>query len=316
MKKISLLIISIFFMGLYFFNRRTHFVFENDAEVKAEKAPHRKSKKKSDGPDQFLASAQKQADATSTSAPSLNSLPLAGLQNKKSHSAPKEKSSNHLVTYTIDAGVAVTQGDIILGEFEAGTLIQALSGQAPEPQIQTWPTNEIPYFIQVDLPNKERVIEALRMFSGTHVRFIPYENQEDAIIFERKEGVCKSYVGYIGGLQKIYLSDKCGPTEVAHEIMHSLGFVHEQNRFDRDQFIQVFWDNIEPPEKINFEKFSGSAMKASGSSSFDFESIMIYPEEMFSRNQSPTMKSVIDGFKIAPSDVLSPKDIERINRVY
>ena len=59
--------------------------------------------------------------------------------------------------------------------------------------------------------------------------------------------------------------------------MHSLGFVHEQNRADRDQFIQIFWDNIEPEEKINFEKFSNAAMKASGSSAFDFESIMIYP---------------------------------------
>lgn len=229
------------------------------------------------------------------------------------------KSSNdskNLVTYTIDGGVAVTQGDIIIGELDPEAAMAPTSGQVPEPQVKTWPTNEIPYFIQADLPNKERVIEALQMFSGTRVRFIPYNNHSDAIVFERREGVCKSYVGYIGGLQKVYLSDQCGPAEVAHEIMHSLGFVHEQNRHDRDQFIHIFWDNIEPAEKVNFEKFSGSAMKATGAASFDFQSIMMYPETMFSRNQSPTMRPVADGQKIMPSEVLSPKDVERINAIY
>lgn len=221
-----------------------------------------------------------------------------------------------LVTYTIDNGVAVIQGDMVLGEVSAFDSFDSATGQATEPQIRTWPTNEIPFFIQADLPNQDRVLEAIKMFSGTRVRFVPYTNQTDAIVFERKDGVCKSYVGYIGGLQKIFLSDKCGPTEVAHEIMHSLGFVHEQNRSDRDQFIRIFWDNIDTEEKINFEKFSDSAMSASGVASFDFESIMMYPDTMFSSNQNLTMKPIVEGQKIAPSDVLSAKDIERLNKIY
>lgn len=227
-----------------------------------------------------------------------------------------ETDSKKMLSYTIDNGVAVFQGDMVLGEVSALDPEDSSAGQAPEPQIRTWPTNEIPFFIQADLPNQDRVLEALRMFSGTRIRFVPYVSQADAIVFERKDGVCKSYVGYIGGLQKIYLSDKCGVTEVAHEIMHSLGFVHEQNRSDRDQFIQIFWDNIDPQERINFEKFSGFAMKASGASSFDFESIMIYPDTMFSQNNNLTMKPIFDGQKINPSDVLSAKDIERLNRIY
>lgn len=234
----------------------------------------------------------------------------------KKNGLASEPPSQNLVTYVIDGGVAVTQGDIIIGELDPEAHIQAFSGQVPEPQVRPWPTNEIPYFVQADLPNKERVIEALQMFTGTRVRFIPYNNHRDAIVFERKEGACKSYVGYIGGLQKIYLSDQCGVTEVAHEIMHSLGFVHEQNRSDRDNFIEVFWNNINPAEKVNFEKFSGSAMKITGSSSFDFESIMIYPDTMFSSNQSSTMKAIVEEQKINPSDTLSAKDIERINAIY
>ena len=39
-----------------------------------------------------------------------------------------------------------------------------------------------------------------------------------------------------------------------HELVHTLGFVHEHTRPDRDDFISVNYDNIEPGEEKNFEK--------------------------------------------------------------
>ena len=39
-----------------------------------------------------------------------------------------------------------------------------------------------------------------------------------------------------------------------HELLHTLGFVHEHTRPDRDDFISVNFDNIEPGEEKNFEK--------------------------------------------------------------
>lgn len=225
-------------------------------------------------------------------------------------------STENLVTYTIDGGVAVTQGDMVLGEFQSGALLKTLSGQAREPEIKTWPTSEIPYFIQPNLPHPERVQAALQMFNRTNVRFIPYDNHSDAIVFERSTGTCKSYVGYIGGLQKIFLADACSAREIAHEIMHALGFIHEQNRIDRDASVRILWENISDLHKVNFEKFSSEAMKVSGLSKFDFESIMLYPDTMFSLNGQPTIKPLIDQQLIAPKPYLSAKDIERVNQVY
>lgn len=31
-----------------------------------------------------------------------------------------------------------------------------------------------------------------------------------------------------------------------HEALHSLGFVHEHNRYDRDKYLKIDWKNVDP----------------------------------------------------------------------
>lgn len=53
-------------------------------------------------------------------------------------------------------------------------------------------------------------------------------------------------MGKIGGMQKLSLSDICFgiPHAIKHELMHALGFYHEQARTDRDDYVNIHYDNI------------------------------------------------------------------------
>ena len=46
---------------------------------------------------------------------------------------------------------------------------------------------------------------------------------------------------YVGGINKI-----CRKGNIMHEIGHTLGLAHEHARPDRDQYVDIMWENIEP----------------------------------------------------------------------
>ena len=58
---------------------------------------------------------------------------------------------------------------------------------------------------------------------------------------------CHSSVGKRGGKQSINYTQRCLDKygSVLHEMLHALGFHHEQSRSDRDDYVTIMWDNIE-----------------------------------------------------------------------
>lgn len=231
-----------------------------------------------------------------------------------SASPDKDAEPGSILKYSLDEGLAVVNGDIVVGV--PLTDNGQDSGYVRAPELRLWPQRDIPYHIQPSVKNPERVEQALALFSQTTIRFVPYTNQEDVLVFEDSAGACKSYIGKIGGKQPIWIPLGCEAREIAHELMHALGFIHEQNRIDRDQFIEVLADNIEPEFKENFDKFSNSLMRLTGLAPFDFESLMIYPVSMFAKSGQSTMRPKNNLEQIRPGPTLSPRDIERINRGY
>ncbi|MDR1221810.1 MAG: M12 family metallopeptidase [Tannerella sp.] len=84
----------------------------------------------------------------------------------------------------------------------------------------------------------------------------------------------QSYVGRIDGRQDLTLvPGGCSVGTVIHEIGHAIGLLHEQCRYDRDNYITVNTSNIQSSYLSNFTKRTSNYYCIG---SFDFNSIMLY----------------------------------------
>jgi hypothetical protein len=228
---------------------------------------------------------------------------------------PGTKPSGNIISFRVVHGLAIAYGDLILGTPEDTSLDSGFY-EAPRPTL--WDRGEVPYLISPDLPNPDRVMAAIRYFNEkTSVSFVPFDGQPDALVFEPGDEHCYSLLGKTGGMQPIKLSEECEWLEIAHEMMHALGFVHEQSRTDRDTYVEILWDNIEEKYRPQFAVVPDSFMEAANRGPFDYHSLMLYPPTIFAaQSGTPTMRSRTDQ-PIAPSRTgLSPGDMEKLNAAY
>lgn len=82
----------------------------------------------------------------------------------------------------------------------------------------------------------------------TCIKFKPYTGEEnDYIRITAGNSGCWSSVGRIGGRQDVNLQVPGCITKkgtVIHELMHAVGFLHEQSRYERDDYVYIQWQNI------------------------------------------------------------------------
>uniref|UniRef100_A0A8C6T8W5 Metalloendopeptidase n=1 Tax=Neogobius melanostomus TaxID=47308 RepID=A0A8C6T8W5_9GOBI len=150
----------------------------------------------------------------------------------------------------------------------------------------------VPYTIAGHYTSRERSIieRGLSSFTAsTCVRFVQRNGQRDYISIQSDSG-CYSYVGRRGYAQALSL-EKQGclyHSTVQHELLHALGFNHEQCRSDRDQYIKVLWHNIQSGWEYAFDKIN----TLNQNTPYDYNSVMQYHKYAFSGNNRPTMEPI------------------------
>ena len=183
-----------------------------------------------------------------------------------------------VVTYEVIDGLAIWDGDIILGTPEelspvnvaahGNTLDNRNKILAVSSKERLWPGGIIPYVIDPELENPH-VPDAIRHWEqNTPIRFVERTDQPNWVHFI-PASYCAAHTGMVGGEQSVFLRESCPPGTVVHEIGHAVGLYHEHQRNDRDRHVWVSRRAL----KIAYEQKGDRALDGGP---YDYGSVMHY----------------------------------------
>ncbi|XP_031431901.2 meprin A subunit beta-like [Clupea harengus] len=183
-----------------------------------------------------------------------------------------------------------------------------------------WNTS-VPYLLgnTLDVHYKGIILRAFEQFSlKSCINFIPRQNENDFIHIQ-KLGGCFSYVGKkVSGGQNVSIGLKCAFVPIVeHELLHALGFFHEQSRYDRDDHVTIIWENIQEGEENCFNKASEDESSLLNTS-YDYTSLMHYKKNEFSNGNGSTIITKQPEFQdvIGNRIEMSSTDALELNRLY
>jgi hypothetical protein len=245
---------------------------------------------------------------------------------------------DRLVQFHVIDGMAVVEGDIVLGTLEQVSMA-ASSGKGqnkeshalvPGNGVSFWPGGVIPYTIaysatgimqgsQLDLNIKAAINYWNGKFPGI---LVPRASQADYVTFRfaNLNGFCQSPAGRLGGQQFIDMPQSCSSSAIIHEIGHAVGLKHEHMRPDRDSFVTINWNNIRtdiPTATAQFQVPPAGTTAAVGA--YDFASIMHYTLTAFGTNGAQTITPKVPlpaGVVPGTTTVLSAGDISAVTALY
>ncbi|CAF1187129.1 unnamed protein product [Adineta ricciae] len=197
-----------------------------------------------------------------------------------------------------------------------------------------WPNGVIPYDISAitNAQDQQKITNAMNTLMYAVATPIANSQSRTACVFFRprqssdKDYIsiqygsgCSANVGYTQGFQsKVTLQQNgCFYTgTIQHELMHVLGFFHEQSRPDRDNYLQINLENVRPNMVHNFEKYAWGSSVYNQGTSYDYKSVMHYETTAFSMNGKPTMVPRQAGATIGRAEMLSALDIAEVRHFY
>ncbi|XP_063054403.1 meprin A subunit beta-like [Engraulis encrasicolus] len=226
------------------------------------------------------------------------------------HVLDLEDEAHSIYEINEDAGLDLFDGDIIESNVRSSLLNENARWDNPVPYVMTG---------DLGLHAKGIILRALEQFRlKTCIDFTPRQNQNPYISIDKRGG-CWSYVGKVfSGEQVISIGSGCEWVDIVeHELLHALGFYHEQSRYDRDDHVTIVWENIQTGRENNFLKKSQSTISLLDTL-YDYTSVMHYRASAFSNGNGNTILTSDPEFQdvIGKSTEMSSTDVLELNRLY
>ncbi|WP_158237213.1 M12 family metallopeptidase [Aquimarina sp. MAR_2010_214] len=181
-----------------------------------------------------------------------------------------------------------------------------------------WPNNTIVYKLgSLNSTLRTNLTQAFKKWSDkTNIKFKERTNESDYVHIYESTNVCSGCGRASFGVQRngsVQLGRTASVSLIVHELGHTLGFVHEQTRSDRDDYVIIKWENIQSGMEGNFKKDQNAQLLTGA---FDINSIMMYHSYGFSKNRKPTITLLNGETYNGAQQTISALDIEGTNKAY
>ena len=324
MKYISLLSL-VFLIGVYFLRPTPE---SSQPETKEKKAKVSTKPSPTEGPKQSSTPRSKYIKPEARTTPAkikrktqINNARMALPEKRFIMPQDKENGDLYLTQVFKDQeGNYIGLGDVLITTAGETAII-------PLPKL--WPEGKVPFVLYLNDEKQKEVFRnaAKTMNDNTNTYWHEvsklnaqnnFLNQDKSIVkvqtYDSDETICLANVGMQKDYNDIKLHPLCGQKEILHEMMHTLGFFHQQNKIDRDQHIQILWENIEEKYWPNFQAIMVENEK--GNIPFYQNSLMMYSSRAFSNNEDYSIVDLEGQPLEPPPTALTRQDVEAINTYY
>ncbi len=214
---------------------------------------------------------------------------------------PQEYSEQTIASQTgemtpplkIPEGYMLFEGDILLPE-------DYFENNEAAFNVNLWPDGIVPFEFNANVSanNQDRMLDAMAEIEGdAHIVFIPRINESNYIHIQSDSFNYSTGIGMQEGKQTIGLISWWSKIVIIHELFHALGIWHEQSRSDRDNFIQINWQNMGTSNDTTWQftkqnhagVYPKQAYGLPDSLTYDFDSMMHYGQFDFSNNGQRTI---------------------------
>jgi hypothetical protein len=149
-----------------------------------------------------------------------------------------------------------------------------VSAAARRQSAMLWPCGTVPYELFNNVVGADKVMfeNAAKQWEIAGVKFIPRTTETNYILVIKNDKSDHAEVGMKGtGLQFVSVSFK-DVSAIIHELGHVLGLIHEHQRSNRDSFVKIIDDNINPADIVQIKPKEIDQLLTP----YDYDSIMHY----------------------------------------